>query len=171
MCYRPLRCLQPLLLVHRIQSPKRQAPRPGPPVNRAPLRLRPHAEGNSKDSGQHPAIQLCYVLVRSQTCHHSIVTHDYTSTACLHESEDPALHNSCRQTCKFCGARCACKNHARGEVPTPASWVDQARSTARELLAYITLSRGGTPELMRKIETDPNLFWLRGEEKPPGTRP
>jgi len=49
--------------------------------------------------------------------------------------------------------------------------VDQARSTARELLAYITLSRGGTPELMRKIETDPNLFWLRGEEKPPGTRP
>jgi len=46
--------------------------------------------------------------------------------------------------------------------------VDQARDVARELLAAL-----GTaycpPELGRRIEQDPALFWLRGEDAPPGT--
>lgn len=34
--------------------------------------------------------------------------HAYLSTACHHETTDgqPELHASCRQTCKFCGAKC-----------------------------------------------------------------
>lgn len=33
--------------------------------------------------------------------------HDYVSTACQHE-----VHEQCRQTCKFCPARCRCACHA-----------------------------------------------------------
>lgn len=80
----------------------------------------------------------------------------------------------CRATCKFCDAPCehGCHTGApAGELP-PA-WVDQARDVARELLAAIEESRimdvRVPPELARRIEVDPALFWLRGEERAPGT--
>jgi len=97
------------------------------------------------------------------------VSHDYTSTACYHENlagGDPGLHAACRKTCKFCGASCGCPRHALGEpaAGAPASWVDQARDIARELLRH-----GSIPlDIQRRIAGDPDLFWLRGEERPPG---
>jgi hypothetical protein len=37
--------------------------------------------------------------------------HTYLSTACLHEA-----HEQCRQTCKFCSAKCVCGCHT---IETP----------------------------------------------------
>lgn len=94
--------------------------------------------------------------------------HHYVSTFCLHELHDgdPAQHDQCRQTCKACDRSCECPNHTAGETRTaPPSWVDQARDIARELWNHGFV----TPELEQRVATDPALFWLRGEEKPPGT--
>jgi hypothetical protein len=51
------------------------------------------------------------------------------------------------------------------------SWVDQARDIARQLWAWADLPPGHPLDeaLLTAIETDPALFWLRGEEQPPGT--
>jgi hypothetical protein len=97
----------------------------------------------------------------------SLAQHLYLSTACLHEAGDPALHEACRQTCKFCGAPCSCPRHPGGAQEV-TSWVDQARGIARELL-QASLNGPIPPELLHKIADDPALFWLRGEETPPGT--
>jgi hypothetical protein len=103
--------------------------------------------------------------------------HEYLSTACWHELNDgrPELHGSCRASCKFAPGGpeyCVCPNHPENDgSPAPQSWVDQARDAARRLLTV--LESGGAltvrdPELSRLIRTDPDLFWLRGEEQPPG---
>jgi hypothetical protein len=91
--------------------------------------------------------------------------HVYVSTACHH-----GKHGKCRNTCKYCDEPCACRecDHASArDLPEP--WVDQARGVARELLRY-SLSTGEVvpPELLHRIEEDRALFWLRGEEQPPG---
>lgn len=99
------------------------------------------------------------------------MSHDYVSTACLHEGEDPALHGSCRKTCKFCDAPCQCPRHAPGEGQAPAEgWVDQSRSVARELLDMARTAEAlhGLSAFERRLRDDPRLFWLRGEERPPG---
>lgn len=97
------------------------------------------------------------------------MSHDYVSTACLHEGDDPALHFSCRKTCKFCDAPCQCPSHAAGEDPAPVvAWVDQARSIARELMGMLHESDNYPADLDQRIRADPALFWLRGEERPPG---
>jgi hypothetical protein len=92
--------------------------------------------------------------------------HEYTSTACLHGE-----CGSCRKTCKYCGVSCGCQRplctHNLTE-PGPASWVDQARGIARELLAAFNRD-DMSHELVLRIRDDPDLFWLRGEEAPPGT--
>jgi hypothetical protein len=47
--------------------------------------------------------------------------HIYLSTACLHEDEDPDLHERCRLTCKFCQAPCCCPKHGEtGLTPSPS---------------------------------------------------
>jgi hypothetical protein len=89
--------------------------------------------------------------------------HEYVSTAYAHD-----LCGSCRQTCKFCDAPCLCACHREGDAERPQPWVDQARSIARELLRVTLNSRPTPPDLLYRIETDPDLFWLRGEEQPPG---
>lgn len=50
------------------------------------------------------------------------------------------------------------------------TWIDQARRVARELWAWAQLPPGHPmpPDLLARIEHDPALFWLRGEEQPPG---
>lgn len=91
--------------------------------------------------------------------------HDYVSTACFHDE-----HGACRKTCKYCDASCSCRDcdHAVA-ADLPAPWVDQARDIARELLRYgLSGSEAVPPELLRRIESDPALFWLRGEAAPPG---
>jgi hypothetical protein len=52
----------------------------------------------------------------SQTLHPKARPCAYTSTACQHEGNDglPTLHEECRQTCKWCGARCRCRRHGSG---------------------------------------------------------
>jgi hypothetical protein len=95
--------------------------------------------------------------------------HVYLSTACQHEDIDgnPDLHAACRETCKFCDAPCACPQHPHGAA-TVVTWIDQARSMARELYGH-AVSAGALPlELVQRAEFDPALFWLRGEEAPPG---
>lgn len=90
--------------------------------------------------------------------------HEYISTACLHR----ICGTACRQTCKFCDVPCLCPCHRNGIPARPEPWVDQARGIARELLS---LTLGGEvipPDLLRRVEADPELFWLRGEEQPPG---
>jgi hypothetical protein len=96
------------------------------------------------------------------------MAHHYVSTACLHEDQDPALHEACRQSCKYCDASCQCPQHVTGGTYAPVSWVDQARDMARELLRYGLSTGAVMPELLHRIESDPALFWLRGEEQPPG---
>lgn len=94
--------------------------------------------------------------------------HHYVSTACLHEINDgdPDQHDRCRATCKTCGRPCECANHTEGEISSaPPSWVDQARDIARRLMA-----EWPSMTLAQEITTDPALFWLRGEEQPPGQR-
>lgn len=95
--------------------------------------------------------------------------HVYLSTACQHEMIDgnPGLHASCRQTCKYCDQPCSCTRHPEGATAV-APWVDQARMIARELYKH-AVNAGALPlELTQQIESDPALFWLRGEEQPPG---
>jgi hypothetical protein len=90
--------------------------------------------------------------------------HEYISTACQHGE-----CGSCRRTCKYCDASCRCPlpdcHHGGSTQERPAAWVDQARGIARQLLA----DGGVSLELARRIEQDPALFWLRGEEVPQGT--
>jgi hypothetical protein len=89
--------------------------------------------------------------------------HAYVSTACFHEE-----HGACRKTCKYCNAPCSCTgcDHA-GTPGLPEPWVDQARAVAAELLDAIYPA--DVPDgLERRIATDPALFWLRGETRPPG---
>jgi hypothetical protein len=101
--------------------------------------------------------------------------HDYISTACYHGQcrGDADGRGGCRRTCKYCDAPCQHICH-QGAVTAPVpSWVDQARGIARELLAEHLHARlpgapSIPPELLRRIEHDPALFWLRGEEAPPG---
>lgn len=97
--------------------------------------------------------------------------HRYVSTACHHgECGD------CRRSCKYCDTPCQHICHRQGITSTVKvipSWVDQARGIARELLAEHLHGRPPgapsiPPELLRRIEYDPELFWLRGEERPPG---
>lgn len=91
----------------------------------------------------------------------------YISTACLHGLCDKK--GACRQTCKFCDESCACPCHSGSAAPLPEPWVDQARNIARELLRYgLSASEAVPPELLHRINDDPALFWLRGEEAPPG---
>lgn len=93
--------------------------------------------------------------------------HAYVSTACLHRL--CTEKGACRQTCKFCDAPCACSCHPASGRVLPAPWVDQARDIARELLRYgLSQNEAVPPELLRRIESDPALFWLRGEAAPPG---
>lgn len=48
------------------------------------------------------------------------------------------------------------------------SWVDQARDIARQLYED-AINAGALPvEKLQQIESDPALFWLRGEEQPHG---
>jgi hypothetical protein len=44
-------------------------------------------------------------------------THEYLSTACYH-----GLHDRCRQTCKFCEAKCMCQCHP--ENAEKSSFID-----------------------------------------------
>ena len=90
--------------------------------------------------------------------------HFYLSTACYHDE-----CGSCRNTCKHCDAVCACPHHVATVQSLPEPWVDQARNIARELLRYgLSTSEAVPPELLHRINDDPALFWLRGEEAPPG---
>lgn len=90
--------------------------------------------------------------------------HLYISTACFHEECD-----SCRRTCKFCGSPCRCGHHYGDKAEPVTSWVDQARDMARMLLMEVRDAGGPwTPQFAERIATDPDLFWLRGEEQPPG---
>jgi hypothetical protein len=88
------------------------------------------------------------------------MAHAYLSTACYH-SKHGVL---CRQTCKYCDAPCSCTCH-RGILPVP--WVDQARAVAAELFSAI-YPADVPAALAQRIETDPALFWLRGEVAPDG---
>lgn len=98
--------------------------------------------------------------------------HVYLSTACWHARSDsnPDLHTACRNVCKYCPRPCGCDCHPKAGTQTGRlSPVDQARDVARELLTVMRASYEGVPkELWMRIENDPNLFWLRGEEQPPG---
>ena len=59
--------------------------------------------------------------------------------------------------------------HAASGQPLPEPWVDQARGIARELLRYGLRKNEAVPwELLDRIDSDPALFWLRGEAQPPG---
>ena len=98
-------------------------------------------------------------------------THRYLSTACEHAINEgrPELHTACRNSCKYATEGhpeycvCACHGEARTQ-PGRTAWVDQARDVARELYRYGYV----TPEMEERVATDPALFWLRGEEAPPG---
>lgn len=99
-------------------------------------------------------------LEEDRAAHHA---HAYVSTACFHGE-----CGACRNTCKYCDAVCSCPHHGSGQVP-PEPWVDQARGIARELLRYgLSRHEAVPPELLRRISSDPGLFWLRGEVQPPG---
>lgn len=93
---------------------------------------------------------------------HLTISHDYVSTACLHD-----LCGSCRNTCKFCGSPCqhACHPQTPGAVAAP---VDEARNVAIALLALLGEDIARDAELARRVQGDPALFWLRGEVQPPG---
>lgn len=93
--------------------------------------------------------------------------HHYVSTACLHGLCD----GRCRATCKFCDAPCEHDCHPqRGDAVLPVPWVDQARDLTREMFAAVQAAPGDVlpDELRQRIAADPDLFWLRGEEQPPG---
>jgi hypothetical protein len=95
----------------------------------------------------------------------TVAVHEYTSTACLH-----GKCGSCRNTCKYCDSPCLCVHHLNLQsVPgVSRSWVDQARGIAAELLGAATA--GQVPqELILRIYTDPDLFWLRGDVQSAGT--
>jgi hypothetical protein len=117
-----------------------------------------------------PAVGLRGPVKPVLTICHMPDLHIYLSTACQHESIDsnPRLHAACRQTCKFCGASCACPAHPDATSPA-LTWVDQARDIARDLWAWAAASPVPMPaELLLRIESDPALFWLRDGEQPAG---
>jgi hypothetical protein len=88
--------------------------------------------------------------------------HHYVSTACLHGLCD----ERCRSTCKFCDAPCEHECHPQtGDRVLPPSWVDQARDIARRLYTEVAFL---PVDLAEEIAADPHLWWLRGEEQPPG---
>lgn len=89
--------------------------------------------------------------------------HQYVSTACLHD-----VCGNCRNTCKYCGASCRCTKCHPATGREPVSPVDEARGIARELMDAFTAGRISW-DLVKRIKNDPGLFWLRGEEVPPGT--
>jgi len=91
------------------------------------------------------------------------VPHAYVSTACFHGE-----CGACRDTCKYCDGPCSHGCHPASARGLPEPWVDQARGIARELLRHALSASPAPPELVRRIEGDPALFWLRGEAKPPG---
>jgi hypothetical protein len=96
---------------------------------------------------------------------HGAPAHEYVSTACYHGE-----CGSCRNTCKFCDAPCGHECHPGDAARAFTPWVDQARDMARMLLMEVRAAEGPwTPQLAERIATDPGLFWLRGEEAPPGT--
>ena len=98
--------------------------------------------------------------------------HPYLSTACHHEAADgdPSMHAACRATCKFCDAPCTCPRHRLAEVLTApdGGWAGQARAIARELYEHVLTCGVLPPDLVIRVSDDPGLFWLRGEEQPPG---
>lgn len=98
--------------------------------------------------------------------------HVYLSTACWHALFDgnKRFHGSCRNTCKFCDHPCGCSCHGDAGQRTHTVWVDQARNVARDLLAEVEASAPTalSRALRQRIKTDPDLFWLRGEEQPSG---
>lgn len=102
--------------------------------------------------------------------------HHYVSTACEHAVGEgrPSLHAACRRSCKFgedgvesCGCGCHTGTPLE-EMPPP--WVDQARGIALELLTLIEEDDHFRlpAELAERVRSDPNLFWLRRGEQPPG---
>lgn len=91
--------------------------------------------------------------------------HDYISTGCFHGE-----HASCRLTCKFCDAQCACRGCSHDAAAAPVAWVDQARGVARQLLARAVETGDLSADLALRITLDPSLFWLRDGEVPPGQR-
>jgi hypothetical protein len=99
---------------------------------------------------------------------HAHVSTTYISTACVHGL--CAEKGACRQTCKFCDAPCACPCHRGSAAALPEPWVDQARDVARELYeAALSHGHGVLPPVLAiRALDDPALFWLRGEERPPG---
>lgn len=104
--------------------------------------------------------------------------HEYLSTACWHAVNDnePGLHTSCRNVCKYCPGGCSCDCHqVAGTQPGRTSWVDQARGTALRLLEHLRDAGADLaerdPHLARVLAEDPAFFWARGEERPPGTWP
>lgn len=90
-------------------------------------------------------------------------SHAYISTACHHGE-----CGSCRNTCKYCGAPCGHDCHPQDGRALPPSWTDQARGLAARLYEHAASTGVLPPELLRRIGTDPDLFWLRGEVQPPG---
>ena len=88
--------------------------------------------------------------------------HAYVSTACVHGE-----CGACRSTCKYCDAPCSHACHPASARGLPEPGVDQAREMALLLLAELSAERR-TPELWQRIASDPGLFWLRGEVRPPG---
>lgn len=101
--------------------------------------------------------------------------HEYLSTACWHELNDgrPELHAKCRAICKYGDTpeMCRCRNHVEGETRTESE-IDRARGLALRLLAAVDTAGVDLAvvdrRLARAITEDPSLFWLRGEEQPPG---
>jgi hypothetical protein len=101
--------------------------------------------------------------------------HEYLSTACYHELHDnrPELHAKCRAVCKYGDTpeMCRCPNHVEGEERDDAE-VDVARKVARALLDDIDRLPDGRylldPDLRKRLEFDPSLWWLREGEQSPG---
>lgn len=107
-----------------------------------------------------------------------VAAHEYLSTACFHALNDnnPDMHTSCRNSCKYCGGGCSCECHrAAGTQPGRTSAVDQARGTALRLLQHLTDAgvdlAERDPHLARALAENPVFFWARGEERPPGRWP
>lgn len=46
----------------------------------------------------------------------AFMPHLYLSTSCRHAIEDPALHDRCRRTCKWCKTECRCACHTKPQA-------------------------------------------------------